>query len=258
MEKSKPKSNNYSYDYPCVWYYRKSAPLDDLQLKYSVRSACKNLNPSKIIIIGDKPGWFKETDKSIHVLSNPWRGQNWTVGWVPFQHFVTFCQQQWDFDNFLLFNDDFFVTKPIYDWIDYERSEQSYMERTARCKPYHIKTLATFKIVDTRHYFNLHTPMRLKTYYVKILLTYWKASSCKDLDFRTFYGNLFLHDYPKLTAISDPKIFDDVFIEDLPFISTSSNGFRKGKECYRRITEMFPEPCFCEKDEIEKITLTLK
>lgn len=257
MEESKLSSEtNFSYSYPLIYYYRKSCEGDEDQIKYSIRSACKNLNPSKVIIIGDKPSWFIESDRAIHINSqNPLKPRTWTIGWVPFLHFCNAMErlEQLEIDDFLLMNDDFFILKPIKDWIDLERSEKSYREKTVRCQPYHIKTLKVFKIVPTRRFFNLHAPMRMRIPYVKVMSLFWTYYSDKDLDFRNLYGNLFLFDYKKTRVMDDRKIFDDVLLPDDDFISTSSNGFQPGKAVYEYIHENFKEPSFCERPILKKI-----
>lgn len=250
MEKSKPKFN---HNYPIVYYYRRSNSDDDQQILYSIRSACKNLNPSKVIVVGDKPEWFYENPKAIWFPSFPERSMSWTIGWVPFQHFTNFIQKNWDFEDFLLFNDDFFIMKPVYDWIDYERAEKDYMAKTFLCKPYHAKTLATFKLVEGRKYFNLHLPMRMKVSNVKVLVSWWKSSLSKDLDFRTFYGNLFISDYPNLQAIDDVKVRDDTYDPSQTFLSTSIHNYHKGGFLRTKIEELFQEPCFCERPRIDKV-----
>lgn len=250
-------SSKFKYNYPLIYYYRKSSTNDDEQIKYSIRSACKNLNAKKIIILGDKPNWFVESKNAIHIKTNTdIRPRNWTVGWVPFQHFVSALPklEELKIDNFLLMNDDFYIMHPVYEWKDLERSGKSFMERTYHCKPYYVKTLKTFKIVDTHLYFNLHAPMRMRVPYVKILCKFWSLASDKDLDFRAFYGNLFLFDQPKRLVIDDDKIFNDVLNPDSTFISTSSNGFQKGKKVYDTIINTFSEQCFCEKPIISKIS----
>lgn len=258
MEESNSNSaDNFTYSYPLVYYYRRSNPNDDEQIKYSIRTACKNLNPSKVIIIGDKPTWFIESERAIHIDSqNPLRPRTWTIGWVPFLHFCNAMKSLEDLgiDDFLLMNDDFFILKPIKNWIDLERSEKSYREKTVRCKPYHIKTLKVFKIVTSRRFFNLHAPMRMRVPYVKILCLFWTHYPDKDLDFRNFYGNLFLFDYPKTRVMDDRKILDDVLLPEDDFISTSSNGYLPGKKVYEYIHENFKKPSFCERPVLKKIS----
>ena len=179
----------------------------------------------------------------------------WSIGWVPFQQFEKFMERQWDFDDFLLFNDDFFIMEPITEWIDYERTEQSYMALTAKCKPYHMLTLNTFKILDNKkkHYFNLHIPMRLKISNLRILFILWHNVINKNLDFRTLYGNLFIKDYENLVAIPDVKIFQDKFNPQGPFLSTWSKAFEVKGEVYQGLINTFSEPCFCETKKIEKL-----
>lgn len=249
-------ASKFSYNYPLIYYYRRTSKNDDLQIKYSIRSACKNLNATKVIILGTKPEWFVETENSIHIPTvSGVTSRMWTIGWVPFQHFSSALEQleELGIDNFLLMNDDFFIMHPVYNWEDLERSGKSYMEKTYHCRPYHIKTIKTFKIVDTRCYFNLHAPMRMRMPYVKILCKFWSLLNDKDLDFRTFYGNLFIHDYPQRKVVDDHKILDDQLDPSITFISTSANGFQENKKVYQAILNTFTEQSFCEKPIISKL-----
>lgn len=240
-------------NYPGVWYYRKVDPTDEESLRISVRSAVKNLGVSKVIIIGDKPNWFLEGKNAIWIPNYIPRSESWSIGWVPFQQMQALLSMEWDFDDFLLFNDDFFVLNKVEEWVDYCRSKASYESRTMRCKPYHLLTLATWKLVDSRVYFNLHIPMRLKISRLKVELILWRNLRNPNVDFRTLYGNLFLFDYPNLQTMDDVKIFQDDFDETQTFLSTWSDAFRIHGKVEAKLKEMFPDPCFCEIQKIQKI-----
>ena len=97
--------------YPVVYYYKEDASHGE-DLRYSIRSVVKNFPYSKIILLGSKPSWFHESKEFIYIPSEFKKESSWTLGWVPFQHMLTLLKYA-DFEDFILFNDDFFVTKKI-------------------------------------------------------------------------------------------------------------------------------------------------
>lgn len=242
--------------YPVVYYYKEDESKGE-DLRYSIRSVIKNFPYSKIIIVGDKPSWFKESEEFIHIPSTNKRSSSWTLGWVPFQHMITLTKYA-DFDEFILFNDDFFVTKKIKKFYDMCRLESDYNLRARTNRIYHRRTLSSLKFTESKKYFNLHAPMRLKVSRLKIFLKWWNKSRVKDLDFRTLYGNMYIEDYPKLKAVVDfkssyirPDLLDPALRD---YYSTSSTDFLEPcSNSANKLKAMFPEKSKCEKDRIEKL-----
>ena len=83
------------------------------ELKYSIRSVEENLSFNRIFLIGDKPKWFKETKRSIYIESKNLNIQACGLGSVPILHLRKLLNSKKMPDNFLLFNDDFFIMKKI-------------------------------------------------------------------------------------------------------------------------------------------------
>lgn len=242
--------------YPVVYYYKEDASHGE-DLKYSIRSVVKNFPYSKIILLGDKPSWFHESKEFIHIPSDFRKETAWTLGWVPFQHMLTLIKHA-DFEDFILFNDDFFVTKKITKFQDMYRLESDYEMRCKANRLYHRRTVRALTYTESKKYFNLHAPMRMKISRMKEFMNWWLKNPEKDLDFRTLYGNRYINDYPDLVGVVDFKssyIRKDLMDPELrEYFSTSSQDFlTPPSEIGKHIKEMFPKPTKCEKPPIEKI-----
>lgn len=218
-----------------VWYYRIN---DTDELKYSIRSAVKNLGIEKVFLVGDCPKWFKESENSVFIKSEPRRDLGYSIAYVPWQHMESFVNSGLYSGEFLLFNDDFFVLKPIDEWIDYYRDIDDYDKKCGiHNRVYHRRELRAFNLLKIpfnsgRHY-NLHMPMRMNTKNVKIALDFWKKQLNKDFEFRTTYGNMFKReDYPHRDVKYD---------SDGEFLSGSDKLWYEDE-----IRKLFPEKSFCE------------
>lgn len=218
-----------------VWYYKLN---DTDELRYSIRSAIKNLGIEKVFLVGDKPKWFKETDNSYYIESIPKRSTNYTLAYVPWQHMESFLKSGLYSGEFLLFNDDFFVLKPIHDWVDYYRDINDYNQKCGiHNRVYHrreLRALAVLKIpYNAGKHYNLHIPMRMNTKNLKIAIDFWNRQINKDFEFRTTYGNMFCkNDFPHRDVKYDK---DEEFL---------SGGDRLWYE--EEIRTAFPEKSFCE------------
>lgn len=247
--------------YPVVYYYKEDLSLGE-DLKYSIRSVVKNFPYSKIILLGDKPSWFRESEKFIYIPSKNIRSSGWTIGWVPFQHMNNLIRSNHpavDFDEFILFNDDFFVTKKVTEFEDFCRSSKDYNLRAKANRVYHTRTRSSLKLTESKLYFNLHCPMRMKISNLRILIKDWLSSPIKDLDFRTWYGNRFIKDYSALREVDDFKSsylrLDLLDPELREYYSTSSQDFVKGSESEgaKKLKKMFPVMSPCERTLIKKV-----
>lgn len=222
-----------------VWYYKE---VGSPEIRYSIRSAVTNLGLEKVIIVGDKPKWFAETENSFFLSSKLEREASFTDAWIPWQHMAHFSDSNIYHGEFLLFNDDFYVLKPINEWIDYYRNRADY---DAKCglhnKVYHrreLRAFATLGIPESlgKHY-NLHMPMRMNTHDLREAVRQWRYSFVsKDVEFRTTYGNLFPRpDEPH----NDVKYANDG--------TWYSSGERYFPQHDLWLKAMFPDKVFCEK-----------
>ncbi len=218
-----------------VWYY-KANQTDEL--KYSIRSAVKNLGLKKVILVGDKPKWFNETANSIYVKSVPKRSPSYTLAYVPWKHLETFLQSNVYEGEFLLFNDDFYVLKPIKEWVDYYRDPEDYEKKCgSRNRIYHSRELRSFQALgkpfNSKHY-NLHMPMRVNTEDVATAVQFWNSLVYKDIPFKTTYGNMFIK--------SDKPHRDVKYDSDGTWLSGGDKLWYADT-----VKALFPDKSFCEK-----------
>lgn len=218
-----------------VWYYKLN---NTDELKYSIRSAVNNLGLKKIILVGDKPRWFKETENSIYVKSAPRRNPSYTLAYVPWQHMETFVNSGVYKGEFLLFNDDFYVLKPLKTWVDYYRDPLDYdVKCGSRNRIYHrreLRALQTLgKPLNSNHY-NLHMPMRMNTEDLRKAVQFWNSSLNKDFEFRTTYGNMF----PRPEEAHRDVKYDN----DGTFLSGGDKLWYE-----ETVANLFPNKVFCEK-----------
>lgn len=219
-----------------VWYYRLT---DTDELKYSIRSAVKNLGIKKVILIGDKPKWFVESEQAIYIPSVPVRNSNYSVACAAWQHLEKFVFSGVYSGEFLLFNDDFFVLKPIKDWKDYHRDPSNYVERVQTSnRIYHqreLRALYSLNKTDGVHY-NLHIPMKMDTEKLKETIIFWQGLLNKDIALKTTYGNMHLKD-------TEPMV-DVKYHPNELFFSTGDRWWRLNGDSIR---EMFKEQTFVER-----------
>lgn len=225
-----------------VWYYRNivrrgtQSYREGDELRYSIRSAVKNLGLEKVILVGDKPSWFKESEQAIWVNSPYILDPVSPIASIPWNHLKRLYQSKKYRGEFLLFNDDFFVLQPLDFWSDTYRDPVEYRFKVEKNREYHMReqrALLTLGSSNGKH-FNLHIPMRVHTDNLPNIFSVRERSLRQDLPFRTLYGNLFL---PNAVPYRDVKgESDGVFY-------SSSEQTWKDQEWLR---ELFPEPSFCE------------
>ena len=225
-----------------VWYYRNfvkpgtGAYAEADELKYSIRSAVKNLGLETVIVVGDKPSWFKESVHALWVNSPYVLDPVSPIASVPWNHLKKFYASKVYRGEFLLFNDDFFVLQPLDFWTDTHRDDIEYRYKVEKNREYHqreMRALLALSKPNGKHY-NLHIPMRIHTDNLPIVFTMRDRSYRLDLPFRTFYGNLFLD---KSVPYRDVKNNSDGI-----FFSSSEQSWKEDQW----VRDLFPEPSFCE------------
>lgn len=215
------------------------------ELKYSIRSVEENLSFNRIFLIGDKPKWFKETKRSIYVESKNLNIQAYGLGSVPILHLRKLLNLNKMPDNFLLFNDDFFIMKNIINWKDYYRNEEDYRKKALNNKIYHRKTLNSLKYTKEKKAYNLHIPIKIEKEKFSELLRAWNTFDDKDIDFRTLYGNMFIKSSESLNDCKISLVNVEMNLDNFVFISTSDESFKNGN-VGKYIREKFVRPSFLE------------
>lgn len=233
--------------YDIVYYFQGK---ESEELKYSIRSAVENISFNRIFLIGDKPKWFKETKRSIYIKSQNLNLQRHGLGSVAILHLNRLLNSGEMPDEFLLFNDDFYIMRRIEEWTDYYRDEKDYKEKALKNHAYHQKTIRSYQYTEIKKPYNLHAPILIKKENFIDLLEKWKTFKNQDIDFRTLYGNLYIKTNK---SIRDFKIGQNYKydyeglhnIEHAQFISTSDLSF-KNEKIGEILRSRFDKPSFLE------------
>lgn len=236
-------------DMDIVYVVKDSAYNDEL--RYSLRSVAKNFPHRKVYFYGGKPVGLKP---DVQVVVN----QVGDTKYDRVQNMLKMiCENDDISDDFVLFNDDFFVLNKQEDpfprrvsvdtladyivWIEIKNGMRP-TPYTAELK----KTLAEIwkKGFACPESYELHVPMVLNK---KKLLNV--INSCNGLHgIRTIYGNMY-DDCEYLVYDNDVKIVD---LDSVPsvseddFVSTSDESFADG-EVGKFIRDMFPKKCKYER-----------
>lgn len=196
------------------------------ELRYSLRSVEENVkNYNKVWFFGGKPKGI-EPDRYVHTRQNSSKHAN-----VRYMVRQAIMNEEVS-DEFWLFNDDFFIMKPLTDeqFISgtlWKRSKELW-EKFHRITSYANRLRRTSAILSMNGYdtmsYELHVPMLInKSIALNVLETF-----SDDLAFRSLYGN-----YARIGG----KIRQDVKILDvnklpndnIDMLSTMDETFRDGK-----------------------------
>lgn len=217
------------------------------ELRYSIRSAVKNLPHSKIWVVGGKPDWYGGNFIPVKQTSSKYSNVRNILEEIKNNNLIS--------NKFILMNDDFFIVKPItkitayyngtlQNKIDaYERvlGRSSYVNRLKMTQD----RLVQNKINEPLNY-ELHVPMKIsKNKFDSVL------NMNHNLLYRSMYGNIC--DEEKEEMI-DVKVYKSENFGELsynylenkyPFLSTESSSFLHLQE-----TDFFKD--FYTKTEYEK------
>lgn len=213
------------------------------ELRYSLRSL-SNIPHGKVFIVGYKPTWVKNV-VHIPVFQNPRLSKYRNAH----TNRIRACEDPRLSNDFIYFNDDFFVVKPVDDVPTYHRGNLNQFIRShiVSARAYVEGAITTRKIMramgvrEPYMSYELHIPMVLnkKKYLDLVKLQRNHNLQGQTIHIRTLYGN-----YYNIggEAIDDVKIRGDGFpySKDLTFISTSDESFAKS-EVGRFIRSKFPE-----------------
>jgi hypothetical protein len=206
-----------------IVYLVKNSP-DNEELRYSLRSL-KNLKHDKVWIAGHRPDWAN----TYHIK----RYQSYD----PFQNVVNLlkatCTNPDVSDDFILFNDDFFITgrtklethhRGLYETV-LKRYEKPYRHpnRYVRAMKDTKRTLERLNLPT--YCYELHLPMIINKQKMLEAMSLVHESSLKDLNKRSLYGN-----YVGLKGkrVEDVKITELNKLSRKTFISTTEKSFELG------------------------------
>lgn len=218
--------------------------IDSEELRYSLRSVCKNFEYNKI--------WFycgcpKDIKPDVYV---PFKQEGYNKLDKVHNTMQAIFENEEITEDFFLFNDDFFIIQPYEQDIALSNGSLEYLatsiEKRNGKETFYTQYLKyTSKILKEKGYDNLsyacHVPLLINR---KKGLEALKKFPNTTL-FRSIYGN-----YCQLGG----KLIDDVKIvnnnempkEDCILLSTNEQSFANGK-VGQFIKDRFPEPCKYEK-----------
>lgn len=208
------------------------------ELRYSLRSVEKNLKCRKVWIVGGKPKWAKP-DGFLQI------NQDGATKWDKVHGtFREICTNPEITENFILFNDDFFVMKPTDE-----------IQPKTRCSLYeHIVTIE-MKYNDTPNgytkllrqavrnlkkagkqtdSYELHIPMIFNKHKLLEILGAFPTGKCT----RTLYGNFFDLNGEQQ---EDVKVYDkdQSFSRESQFLSSDDGSWGTNKELTEYVTGEF-------------------
>ena len=220
---------------------------DSEELKYSLRSVCKNFPYRKIFFIGGKP---EGITPDVYIEDEqPGRSK-----WEKSTHSLKLALESDEItENFWLFNDDFFVMNKVTKPQNYFNG--SLEKRIADLRRKNIKGSAYIRELELLKSkltslkkdslsFALHLPMLINKNLA--LRLFEKFPRCKM--FRSFYGNYF---EIECSFTKDVKVYDNTSVPNTDFLSTSDESFKDGT-VGEFIRACFPDPCKYEDIKEEK------
>lgn len=223
------------------------------ELRYALRSICTNFcSHNKIWIVGYLPPWLNGDVN--HIPGNTAVGNKYPK--VLSNHLITVKHPEIS-DDFYLFNDDFFVLRPIHFFEDYYRcsideSVERLLAHTGGAESTYLRSLVRTKeilqglgIKDPVDY-GLHIPIRMNK---RKWLEAWKAQKKLNpeneiIHMRTIYGNIHklankqMDDVKILTLDKEPDPrWDYTSTVDSSFVAGAAGTYIRNK---------FDKMCKCE------------
>ena len=216
------------------------------ELRYSLRSVEKNFPHKRVVFIGGKP-MYCNPDKQIVV------NQKGATKWDRVRAMLKQIAETDDItENFVLFNDDFFIMEPVTELPPYrygtlqELCQRIERKNKGRPTKYTLSLEKTIKALEEKGLptinFELHMPILLNR--GKLLEVIERFPEVKGT--RSLYGNSYLVSFSK--PMKDVKIFGSKTVpsEGQLFLSTDDVSFANG-EVGRFIREAFPDKSKFEK-----------
>ena len=222
-----------------IVYLIKADPENDSEeLRYSLRSL-QNIPHNKVFIVGEKPDWATNVEY-IPVPQIKTKIQNWRM------NLVAAVNSELVSDDFIMMNDDFFITKqmseiPNMHFGNMEDIIKTYNKRYPEGSDYISRMTKLYELLKDRGYaepisYELHTPMVLNKHKVQQL--YGDVEHKPLYQFRTYYGNHFnVGGY----QANDVKIFvdpvhndpaynhnPDQYLSSQALLSTTGGSFKRG------------------------------
>jgi len=219
-----------------IVYFVKDAPLNE-ELRYSLRSVCKNMPHARVWIFGGLPrGIYPD----VHIKIK----QTGRTKWDKVRNmFIAACKNKELSEDFVLFNDDFFIMQPI-DKIEplYRCSLENHIKVLAKGS---YRELLTTVMNDLKHKnkttlsYELHTPFLFNKKKLLKLIENTPDLHCT----RTLYGNIYKIGGEKS---ADVKVFNSRPTFDYrhsKMLSTDDSVMNINNDVWRYIKKSFPDKC---------------
>lgn len=221
-----------------IVYFVKDEPINE-ELRYSLRSVAKNFPHRNVWFYGGCPDDL-QPDRWAYIKQNARSKWGNTSGLLR-----NACANEGISENFVLFNDDFFVMKPIeslpyYSDGSLEKRIKELWTRNPGGSVYITRMQLTKKMLTQEQFptenYAMHMPMIINR---REMQETFKKFPDGEM-WRSLYGN---HHRKPVEYMKDCKIYsrDEMPPTDTPFLSTTDASFLYGK-VGEYIREIFPKP----------------
>lgn len=215
------------------------------ELRYSLRSVCKNFPHRKVWFVGGlpngiNPDYYQPVDQSDKTgPKDKYNNVNKLIQAIIDNKAIS--------SNFVLFHDDFFVLKPVKKLPPYVNGTLqdtiNFVEiagRTPNSKYINIlkKEIELLSEADLPcNSFAVHVPILLNKKAMNDVLHYF------GIFYRSLYGN-YIYTPNDCKFLKDVKIYNNIQVpsEDQVYVSTTDGSFNIG-EVGKYIRNKFPDPC---------------
>lgn len=228
-----------------IVYLVKDSP-ENPELIYSLRSVVKNFEYRRVYIYGTQPKNIK-VDRYHHVIQSGW------TKWDRVQNMVTaVCMNKHITPYFWLFNDDFYVTRPVTEHFYYSNGDMFKLADGLKKKygketEYSAMLRHEAEVLKNKGYetraFNTHTPLLINR---KAFLEAMQTFNVRG--FRSPYVNYAKKHYGlplKIKVVKDIKIRNatETVKDSIPYLSSSDTSFRNNEKLKQFLETNFNEKC---------------
>lgn len=233
-----------------IVYFVKDTLFNE-ELRYSLRTVERNFPHASVVFAGGNP---KRISPDRHITYNQGHGRTkWDNVSSMIRHI---CRDSRISAQFFLFNDDFFILKPVKTWTRnfYDGTLADLQNRIVKNNndsiSRYVERLQTGEELLREHgygtkNFELHCPMKIdKNKMLALLDEFGEDAPCK----RSLYGNKYFDDEGGI-EMRDNKIALEVGVANSNdwFVSTLDKSFERG-QIGRQIRGIFTEPSRFEKE----------
>lgn len=222
-----------------VWVLGSGSTWQNYEIRFSIRSVLKHHPNANILIIGERPTWFRGLR---HV-------------YVPDSHECPYVNQ-WRklekacelFDEFIYMDDDFYLMKP-FEKVHYRLGAlENYITnlKPLRSEAHWVNVAqATYDVMPEADRHLLHVPLPIiSTNFLNIAESYPQRHESPSLVPRQIYCH---HetDFEVRDISRDVKVTMQKDVKELPFFSSNENVYMISRD----LVKLYPEPSIYEADQ---------